>query len=87
MRENSLISVISVVVDSLILYRAAMKGSRLSRRLRIVRFSFNREISGVDIFIKNTFNDVDIFNYGDRKCRMCETDSAQKKAESFLILI
>jgi hypothetical protein len=83
MRSNFSISVVSVIVDSLISYCAAMEGSRLSRRLRIVRFSFDRGVSGVDMFIRNTFNDVDIFNCGDRKCRMYGTDGAQRMLEVF----
>jgi hypothetical protein len=42
-----------------------------SRKLRIVRLLFDRKVSEVDIFIRNTINDVDIFNCGDRKRRMC----------------
>jgi hypothetical protein len=45
-----------------------------SRKLRIVRLSFDRKISEIDIFIKNTINDVDIFNCGDRKRRMCRIE-------------
>jgi hypothetical protein len=42
-----------------------------SRKLRIVRLLFDRGVSGVDIFIRNTINDVDIFNCGGRKRRIC----------------
>jgi hypothetical protein len=42
-----------------------------SRKLRIVKLLFNRGISEVDIFIRNTINDVDIFNCGGRKRRIC----------------
>jgi hypothetical protein len=71
MRGNFSISVASVIVDSLISHCAVKEGSRPSRKLRIVRLSFDRGVSRVDIFIRNTFNDVDIFDCGGRKRRMC----------------
>jgi hypothetical protein len=76
MRGNFSINIIFVIVDSLISYYAAIEDFRLSRRLRIVRFLFDRGVSKIDIFIRNTFNDVDIFNYDSRKCRMYGTDGA-----------
>jgi hypothetical protein len=71
MRDNFSISVSPIIVDSLISYYAVKEGSRPSRKLKIVRFSFDRGISEIDIFIRNTFNDVDIFNCGGRKRRIC----------------
>jgi hypothetical protein len=71
MRNNFSINIVSVIVDSLISYYAVIEDSRLSRKLRIVRLLFDRKISGINIFIINTFNDVDLFNCGDGKRRIC----------------
>jgi hypothetical protein len=59
MRDNFSINVVSVIVNSLISYYAVIKGSRPSRKLRVVRFSFDREVLRVNIF-----------NCGDKKRRM-----------------
>jgi hypothetical protein len=87
MRDNFSINIISVTVDSLISDYIVIKGSRPSRKLKIVRFSFDRGVSETNIFIKNTFNDVNISNCGYRKCRICRIKRCVSNAGCLLILI
>jgi hypothetical protein len=75
MRDNFSISVFSIIVNSLISYYTVKEDFRPSRKLKIVRLSFDRRISRIDIFIRNTFNDVNIFNCGGRKRRICRLEN------------
>jgi hypothetical protein len=83
MRDSFSINIVCVIIDSLISDYTIIKGSRPSRRLRIVKFSFNRKISGIDIFIKNTFNDVNMSNCGDKECRICRIKRCAGNADIF----
>jgi hypothetical protein len=86
MRNNFSINIISVIVNSLIPHYIVIEDSYPSRKLRIVRFLFDREVSEIDIFTRNTFNGINISNYDNRMCRMCRIRSGVNNAGYLLIV-